>query len=397
MIRAITESIYYVGVNDFETDLFEAIWPLPQGVSYNTYLIKDEKIALIDTVKKNYIPEYIKNIQNVIADKPIDYLVINHMEPDHSGAVGCLLKLYPHMQMVGNAKTAEYLKDFYQVDESRIKIINDQESLSLGKRTLQFFLVPMVHWPETMVTYERSSQILFSGDAFGGFGALQGGIFDDEVDLAASIDEIRRYFSNIVGKYTAMVLKAIDKLNDIPIRIIAATHGPIFRKDPQFIINLYRQWSHYQTEKGAVIVYASMYDNTKKMAEVVARGLAEDGVDCIKFYNISHTHISFIINEIWKYKALILGSCTYNGKLFPPMEMLISFLNNYTIKQHLLGIFGSYTWSGGALSALKDFSVKGQWQLIEPVIEAKCSPNAEVLNQCLHLGKNIGQNLKQQI
>ena len=394
MAIAITEDIFWVGVNDNKTELFEELWPLPHGVSYNAYLIRDEKTALIDTVKKDFFDEFLKHLQPLLTDgRKIDYLIINHIEPDHSGAIEPLTRLFPDMCIVGNEKTLQLLRDFYHV-QNKTQVIQEKEKICLGKHTLEFLLTPMVHWPETMLTYEQRTQTLFSGDVFGGFGALQSGIFDDEVDLPFYIEETRRYFSNIIGKYCSMVQKAFTKLEGLPIQIVASTHGPVYRKDPKRIMDLYSSWSRYQTEKGVVIVYASMYEHTKKMAETIARGLTENGIEKITLFNISHTHISFIINELWRYQGLIIGSCTYNTRLFPLMELLLNVLENDHIQNHLLGRFGSYSWSGGALSALRDFAQKGAWKLVDPVVEAKCAPSEDVLAQCYALGKNFAQALK---
>jgi flavorubredoxin len=361
MAIAVTEDIFWVGVNDRKTELFEELWPLPHGISYNAYLIRDEKIALIDTVKKDFFDEFLKQIQPLLeGGRKIDYLVINHIEPDHSGALEPLTRLFPDMCIVGHEKTLELLRDFYHVP-NKTQVIREKETLCLGKHTLEFLLTPMIHWPETMLTYEQKTQTLFTGDFLGGFGALPNGIFDDEVDLDFYIEETRRYFSNIIGKC---------------------------------IMDLYSGWSRYQTEKGVVIAYASMYENTKKMAETIARGLTENGIEKVTLFNVSHTHISFIINELWRYQGLIIGSCTYNTRLFPFMELLLSVLENDRIQNHLLGLFGSYSWSGGALSALRDFAQKGAWKLIDPVVEAKCAPSEDVLAQCYALGKNFAQALK---
>jgi flavorubredoxin len=394
MTVVIADDIYWVGVNDHQTELFEELWPLPHGVSYNAYLILDEKTALIDTVKKSFSDEFLKSLQPLLTNgRKIDYLIINHIEPDHSGAIEFLTQRFPEMCIVGNEKTIGFLQGFYKVP-NKTRVIKDKETLSLGRHTLEFFLTPMVHWPETMMTYEQTTQTLFSGDIFGGFGALKKGIFDDEVDMDLFIDETRRYFSNIIGKYCSMAQKAFVSLEGLPVKTIASTHGPIYRKDPKRIMDLYSGWSRYQTEKGVVIVYASMYENTKKMAKAVAQGLTENGIEKVALLNISRTHISFIINEIWRYQGLIIGSCTYNTRLFPMMELLLSVLENDRIQNHLLGLFGSYSWSGGALSALRDFAQKGTWKLIEPVVEAKCAPAKDVLAQCYALGKNFTQALK---
>jgi flavorubredoxin len=259
MAIAVTEDIFWVGVNDHKTELFEELWPLPHGVSYNAFLIRDEKTALIDAVKKEFFDEFLKQIQPLLENgRKIDYLIINHIEPDHSGALEPLTRLFPDMCIVGNEKTLQLLRDFYHVP-NKTQLILENQNLCLGKHTLRFFLAPMIHWPETMLTYEERTQTLFTGDFLGGFGALSDGIFDDEVDLDFHIGETRRYFSNIIGKYCPMVQKAFAKLEGLPIKIVASTHGPIYRKDPKRIMDLYSDWSHYRTEKGAVIVYASMY------------------------------------------------------------------------------------------------------------------------------------------
>jgi len=388
---AITEQVHWIGANDLETELFESIWPLPQGVSYNTYIIDDEKVAVIDTLKRNFLPQFIDKILSV--SKKVDYLIVNHMEPDHSGSMKVLHKIFPDMKIVGNKKTVDYIKGFYRIDEKDIKVIEDGETLNLGRHTLQFFLTPMVHWPETMMTYETSNKILFSGDAFGGFGTLNGGIFDDEVDLNYFENEILRYYSNIVAKYSPMVQKALGRLKDLDVKIIAATHGPIFRKNPAYIVNLYDRWSRQETERGVVLVYASMYGNTQKMAEAVARALAREGVDRIRLHNISKSHLSFVLTDIWRFRGLLLGSCTYNTKLFPPMDMLVRTLENDNLKNRAVGIFGSYSWSGGAVKDLRAFAESGNLQFTEPVVEVKHSPILEDYEQLRLLGKNIAKAL----
>ena len=289
----ISDKIYWIGVNDMDTDLFEGIWPLPRGVAYNAYLIDDEKVAVIDTVKKGYLPQFIEKIQAVLGDRPIDYLVVNHMEPDHSGSVKILRTLYPDMEIVANQKTLDFLKGFYGIEDG-IKIMGDKESLDLGDKSLTFYMTPMVHWPETMMTYENKTQTLFSADAFGGFGVLQGGIFDDEVDLEYYENEILRYYSNIVAKYSPMVQRALAKLQDVPIKVIASTHGVVFRKNPSYIVERYDRWSKQETEKGVAIVYSSMYGHTQTMAEAIARSLACAGVRHIRLHNVSRSHLSFI-------------------------------------------------------------------------------------------------------
>jgi flavorubredoxin len=325
--------------------------------------------------------------------KRVDYLIINHMEPDHSGAIKILLQRFPDIQIVGNKKTMGFLEGFYGITEN-LKVIDDGDVLDLGKHKLTFYLTPMVHWPETMMTYDTREKILFSGDAFGGFGTLDGGIFDDEVNITFYEDEIRRYFSNIIGKYSRTVLRAINKLSDLEIRTVASTHGPIWRKNPGRIIEDYRRWSNHETEEGVVIVYGSMYGNTERMADKIARGLSDEGIECIRAFNVSKVHISYIINDIWRFKGVILGSCTYNTGLFPPMDNLVHALENRSMQNRVLGIFGSYSWSGGGVKALTEFGKKGKWKLVSPTIEVQYAPKEDDIEQCVLLAKNMAKEVK---
>ena len=384
----LVENVYWVGVNDRRTALFEAIWPIPRGVSYNSYLIRDEKIALIDTVKDLSVGKYLQKLRHLTgADRRIDYLVINHLEPDHSGAVPILKQIFPQMKIVGNKKTAEFLESLYGISD--IHVVQDGDELKLGKRTLQFHLTPMVHWPETMMTYEASAGILFSGDAFGGFGTLDGGIFDDEVDIHYFEDEILRYFSNIVGKYAPMVQKAIKKLGALEIKIVASTHGPIWRSDPGRIIDLYDRWSRYEVEPGAVVAFASMYGNTEKMVEAVARGLAEGGVTTIRAHDVSTSHVSYVIRDVWRHKGLVLGSPTYDAGVFPWMEMLLKLLAGKRIGNRVVGIFGSHGWAGGAVKVMRKFVEDASLELVEPVVDARFAATPEQLDQCRDLGRTL--------
>lgn len=390
----ITENTYWIGVNDHETDLFEAVWPLPKGVSYNAYMILGKKVALIDTVKRFFWSSYIDNIERILPEgKTLDYLIVNHMEPDHSGSIRALTNRYPEMVIVGNKKTMEFLSGFYGITD-KVEVIQDGDGLKLGGHTLKFHLTPMVHWPETMMTFDETTGVLFAGDAFGGFGAHEGGIFDDEIKPAYYLEEIRRYFSNIVGQYSTMVQKAIAKLKDLDIRIIASAHGIIWRENPQKVVDLYDRWSRYEAEEGVVIVYGSMYTHTQKMAEAAARGLAEAGVKFIRLYDSARYHVSYIINDVWRFRGIILGSCTYNLGLFPPMAYVIHHLAEKSIKNRLLGLFGSYSWSGGAVKALKHFAEDTKWQLIEPVVEVKCAPTTDELEQCEELGHAMAMSLR---
>jgi flavorubredoxin len=392
----LSEKVHWVGVNDKETDLFESLWPLPEGISYNSYVINDDKVALIDTVKINYTDTYLEKVKDVIGDKKVDYLIINHMEPDHSGSIKSMREAYPEMKIVGNAKTMNFLEGFYGITDGTM-VIEDGDELDLGSRTLKFYLTPMVHWPETMMTFDQKDKILFAGDAFGGFGSLNGYLFDDEVNVEHFKDEIRRYFSNIIGKYGPVVHKTISRLrNEIEeIGMVASTHGLVWREDPAHIIEEYDKWSQQQTEEGVVVVYGSMYGNTKIMAEAVARSLSENGIEQIKLFDVSRKDISFIINDIWKYKGIVLGSCTYNTEIFPPMEYLLKSLESRNLRDRVLGIFGSYSWSGGALDRLEEFKETVHCDLVEPVIESQFAPGGDILEKCYLLGKNVAETVKE--
>jgi len=389
----VSEGIYWLGVNDRQTRLFEELWPLPNGVSYNAYLVEGtERCALIDTVKGSFSADYRERVaQWVSAGRRIEYLVINHMEPDHSGSIKTLVELCPGIRLVGNEHTVRMIEDFYRLGADTVEV-GDGDEIDLGGRKLVFRLTPMVHWPETMMTFDSRTGTLFSGDAFGGFGTLDGGIFDDEVNIEFYQDEIRRYFTNIVGRFSAMVVKAIDKVRDLPIAVVAPTHGPIWRRDPSRIIEAYASWSRHETEPG-VVVYGSMYGNTERMADAAARVLSERGLKNIKIFNASHTHVSYMINEIWRFRGLLLGSCTYNLGLFPPMIELLDKLRNSNLRGWLVGIFGTYAWSGGGVKRLRECAQECGWKLVEPVVEARCAPKPEDLRGCRELAVNLAAAL----
>jgi len=391
---AINDHTYWVGVNDRETDLFEALWPIPRGVSYNAYVVVDDKVAVVDTVKKVAFEAYLDKIKRVLGQgKGVDYLIVNHLEPDHSGSIGLLREVFPAAQIVCTKKAVEFLAHLNGITEN-VKAIEDGEELDLGKHKLKFFITPMVHWPETMVTYGLTDKTLFSCDAFGGFGALDGGIFDDELDIEDFDDEILRYFSNIVGKYCTMVQRALAKLKGLEVKVIAPSHGPIWRKNPARIISDYDRWSRHEAERGVVIAYGSMYANTTRMMEAVASGLIQEKCPKVRVHDVSRTHVSYIIRDAWRYQALVLGGPTYDTKLFPPMQHLVRLLDDKMLKNRIVGVFGTYGWSGGGVKTLAEFAKKGDFELVEPVVEARFSPSAEDTEQCRLLGRNIAQRIR---
>lgn len=378
---AIGNDIYWVGVNDRRTERFENYLPLPFGVAYNSYLINDEKICLIDTVEIKQSGTYLNKIKAIIGDKKIDYVIVNHMEPDHSGAISEILRFYPETKFVGNNKTLGMIKAFYpEFPEESFYLIKEGDILDLGKHKLTFATVPMVHWPESMVTYDLTEKILFSNDAFGSFGTLDGGMFDDEVNFDFYKDEMRRYYANIVGKYGMQVTNAIKKLAGLEIKYICPSHGILWRSDVNKVIGLYSDWAQLIPEKkGVVILYASMYGNTEVMANMLARELSNQGLKEIRVYDVSKTDSSFIVSDIWKYKGLIIGSCAHNNSLYPKMVPILEKLQNYGLKNRYVGIFGNMMWSGGGVRGIQKFvdCLNGLEVVGEP-IEAKGAPTHEI-------------------
>ena len=391
----ILKDLYYMGVNDRDTNLFENMWPLPEGVAYNSYLIVDEKTALLDTVKITKVNGFIENLKKNLNGRDLDYLVIHHMEPDHSGCYLSVLDIYPNLTFVGNKKARAMFKDYLDMEPENFIEVKEGDTLSLGKRTLTFVNTPMVHWPESMVSYETTDKILFSQDIFGGFGALNGTIFDDEMNFDFFRDEIRRYYSNIVGKYSKQAAKALEKVKTLEINVICPVHGIVWRSHPNMIIDEYIRLANHINEEGVVIAYGSMYGNTEKMADTLARYLAEEGIRNIKVFDVSKTHVSYILSEIWKYKGFILGSCTYNNSVYPNVNQLLYTLRMNKMSNHVLGIFGSYGWSGGAVKELTEFASEGgNFEVLPTVVEAKGTMKEEDDEGLRAMAKEMAEALR---
>ena len=320
--RNVSDSVVWVGASDRRLALFENLFPIPRGVSYNSYLILDEKTALLDTTDASVTRQYLENVSHSLNGKPLDYLIINHMEPDHCANIAELLLHYPHLTLVGNAKTFAFVSQFYDLDlTGRTLTVKEGDTLCLGSHTLHFFLAPMVHWPEVMVTYEETEQILFSADAFGSFGALNGHLFADEVNFDRDwLDDARRYYCNIVGKYGIQVQAALKKLSALSIRTICPLHGPVWRENLKYLLSKYDLWSRYVPEDNAVaIFYASMYGDTENAANILAAGLAEGGIKNIALYDVSVTDVSVLIAEAFRCSHLVFAAPTYNNGVYPAM------------------------------------------------------------------------------
>ena len=356
MMQKISDRIYSVGVNDNDKALFEGLWPLPYGVSYNSYLVVDEKIALIDTVEAGFEDDFLENISQAIGDRAIDYLVVNHMEPDHSSLVGYMLDKYPGLQIVANAKTVPMLQGYYGTPQEKILVVKEGESLSLGNSTLNFYMIPMVHWPETMVTWFAEEQTVFSGDAFGTFGVVGEDICDNEETFELYRDEMIRYYSNIVGKYGTPVQSALKKLSGLPVARICSTHGPVWEKNVADVVGLYDKLSKYEVERGVCIVYGSMYGNTAAAADALALELESRGIPCavhdLAGNNAGELGVSGAIRDAFKYDTIIVGSPTYNNGIFPPVETFMRALKSRLIKDRRFYAFGSYTWAGSSVNQL---------------------------------------------
>ncbi|MBS6269823.1 MAG: FprA family A-type flavoprotein [Tannerella sp.] len=394
IITEISTNIHYVGVNDRTKHLFEGLWPLPLGVSYNSYLIVDKSVVLIDTVDHCYTDLFFEKIKNILGERPIDYLVVNHMEPDHSASISDLCHVYPDIKIIGNSKTIGMIEGFYGIFD-KFHEVKDGDRLSLGEKNLAFYMAPMVHWPETMMTYCEDDKILFSGDAFGCFGTLDGGIIDYQMNTEKYWDEMFRYYSNIVGKYGAPVQKALAKLSGIDIQMICSTHGPIWKEEIQKVISIYNKLSLYEGEEGVVIAYGSMYGNTERMAEIIAQELAAQGIKNIVMHNVSKSDMSYVLRDIFKYKGLIIGSPTYTNELFPNIESLISKLESRDMKNRIFGYFGSFSWAGAAVKRLSAFAERIKWDVTGNPVEMKQGITPEKIVQCQELAKAIATKLKQ--
>ena len=393
-IREITKDVHYVGVNDRTTDRFEGLWPLPNGVSYNSYIVSgDEKIALIDTVEIGSIRELLNSMANQLGNKSIDYLIINHMEPDHSGGITAVLTEYPEAKLVGNKQTISMVKGFYHVADNRFLEITDGSELDLGGKTIKFILTPMVHWPETMMSYVVEDGVLFSGDAFGTFGALNGGVVDNEMDTSWYTDEMYRYYSNIVGKYGRFVQKALEKASGLDIKYICSTHGPVWHDRLREVVGIYDKLSKYESEPGVTIIYGSMYGNTAEVAEAIARQLAARGVKNIKIHNASKSNLSYMISDAFRYEGLIVGSPTYSMHIFPPVEQFMIAMETREVKNKVFATFGSFTWASAAFKQLGDYATKSKLDVVAS-LEMKHSVNNDTYAQISDLADKVYNALK---
>ncbi len=393
----ISPEVFWIGANDRTTDLFEGMWPIAaEGVTYNSYVVRDGETAVIDLSRGSTTDEFFEQLDGVAPLSQVDYLVLNHLEPDHTGAIRMLTRMPRRLTILATPKAKEMLAANYGVTEG-VRAVEDGETLSLGRHTLSFHHIPFVHWPETMATYDRTSQVLFSCDAFGGYGAFQGSIFDDEcADPAFYERESLRYFVNIVAKFSGPTLRAIEKLAGIPISIIAPSHGLIWRKRPTRIVELYRRWAELAREGGgeraATLVYGSMYGNTERMMNAVARGIARAGVP-VQVFDASRTHPSYILPALWVNRGVMVGAPTYEGALFPPIASVLEMAALKRIVKKKAAIFGSFSWSRGAVVNFRSRVEPLGWQVTD-VLEFPGSPTRELLAKGEEFGERFAESLK---
>lgn len=345
--RQVCEDIYYVGASDRAADRFEKQYPVPAGMSFNSYLLLDRKTVLFDTVDQSVREVFLRNVETLLAGRPLDYLIIHHMEPDHAATIAEVLRRWPKCQAVCTAGAKKMLGQFFGPDVvKRAQEIRDGISMMVGKHILSFHVAPMVHWPEVMVTYDRTSETLFSADAFGTFGALDGNLFADQVNFGDWLGEYRRYYTNIVGKYGGPVQQLLQKAEKLSIKQICPLHGPIWRKDLDVIVDKYQKWSTYTPEEqGVLIAYASIYGNTELACQAMANALSEQGVRQVRMMDLSREHPSYVLAEAFRCSHLVLAAVTYNGGLFPDMEHFILNLKAHGLKNRTIALMENGSWA----------------------------------------------------
>ncbi len=394
MHREISPGIYYVGVDDHHTELFENLWKIPHGVSYNSYLVVGEKIAVIETVKGPWEDEWLDNIREIVDPTKIDYIVLNHMEPDHTSALPTIAKIATNATLVYTPKAAPMQKSFYDVGLPE-QIVADLDEIDLGGKTLKFVHAQFLHWPETMMTYVVEDEVLFSCDAFGAFGALNGKVFDNEANMELVEIESWRYVSTIITAYFRFVQKGIEKVKGlgIGIKVIAPSHGPIYRKDPMWVVNKYYEWSSPELNKNCVIVYGTMYGYTTRMAMILKKQLTELGVD-VKVHNISYSDLSHVISDTVRAGVLVIGSPTYDAYPFPKIWNFVNEVQGKRFPKRPIALFGTFGWGGGGVKKLRKQLEESKYEILEPVVRVKARPTEEQHREMTELAKKIADHLK---
>ncbi len=377
-VMQINDDVTYVGASDRKLALFEAVYPLVNGVSYNSYLVNDEKTVLLDTVDRSVSGVFFENIAHVLDGRTLDYVIVNHMEPDHAATLGELVLRYPEVKIVTNAKVVAMIKQFFDFDvDARVQVVAEGDTFSTGKHTFTFAMAPMVHWPEVMVTFDTTDGILYSADAFGTFGALAGNVFADEVDFENKwLDEARRYYTNIVGKYGPQVQMALKKALALDIKMICPLHGPIWRENIAWFVDKYNKWSTYTPEDNTVLIaYASIYGGTENAANILASELAKKGVKNIAMYDVSVTHPSYIISEAFRCSHIVFAAPTYNAGIFTPMETVLLDLAAHNMQNRTVAFIENGSWAPISAKLMGDIVAKMKNMT---VLEAKATLKSTV-------------------
>lgn len=396
-VRKVLENLYWVGGEDRKIKLFENIFPIQNGVSYNSYLLMDEKVVLFDTVDYTVGNQFLQNIEYVLNGKEIDYLIVNHMEPDHASIIEELVYKFPNMKLIGNILTVKMLKQFFNFDvESRVEVVKENDTLNTGKHTLRFVFAQMVHWPEVMVTYDEYSKTLFSADAFGTFGALNGKLFTNKAHFSKEyIEEARRYYTNIVGKYGMQVQNLLKKASTLEINTICPLHGPIWKEDFEYILDKYDKWSKYEPEEKAVlIVYSSVYGNTENVANILANYLNEKGIENIKVYDSSNIDSSYLVAESFRCSNIVVCSTTYNMGIYPKIEQYLQDIKRMNLQNRTVSIIENATWAPGISKNIKAiFGEMKNMNILDETISVKSSLKKDELQSLYAIGDSIINSL----
>ena len=397
-IRKITEDVIYVGASDRRLALFENVYPIERGVSYNSYLVIDEKTVLLDTVDHSVSREFLDNIEYALDGRKLDYLIVNHMEPDHCSVIAELVLRYPELTIVGNAKTAQMIKQFYTFDvDKHMHLVKDGDSLTTGKHTFAFVFAPMVHWPEVMVSFDTSNGFLFSADAFGTFGALSGNLYADELEFDREwLDDARRYYINIVGKYGVQVMNTLKKAAALPIKMILPLHGPIWRENISYFLDKYTTWASYvPEEKGLLFIYSTIYGDTANAVDAIAAMAAEKGVRNIHVYDASKTDVSVLVSECFRYSTIVFASPTYNAEIFPKMEMLLTELKAHAFQNRDVAVIENGTWAISAGKKISEMlSSMKEIRIIAPVLTIKSSMKDEQIPEAEAMAEALSESVR---
>lgn len=388
----INDSTYFFGQNNRTQPIFENLWPLPRGMAYNNYLIKDEKNVLIDTVDIDMSGRFIPQVKSALDGEKLDYLIVQHMEPDHAGAINLLRLHFPEVKIVTNKKTIAMLEGYHSLHEGIIEV-DEQNGLDIGSRTLQFAFAPMVHWPEVMLTYDPKEKVLFSADAFGSFGAVDGSFWDEDQDLNVLLKEGHRYYTNIVGKYGSFVQRALEKALKLDIEVLAPVHGVVWRKHIPEILDMYQKMSTYEAEPGVVVIYGSMYGNTDELAEIIGRSLAHHGVKHVVLHHMGHAHTSYVISDVFRYKGVIIGSPTYNNDLWPKVKDVLNQIASRNIPNRLYSVFGSGSWNPNTLKPLDQWGQEQKWIRVGEPLKMSMAPNMDAKEAAWELGRLMAEEV----